>query len=149
MSACAIARMLTIADKAVTKALRHYKSGPKGTEPSAEGSQDNRLRTFMSPMGLRWRRLRSRWRLEVFELLVDPAEKEIPLLAILSLSAALLFSGLIGSHALVGRVDPEIDVVDPARHEGFLGLEEEVALTVEYGALGIALRVTGVASLNE
>jgi DNA invertase Pin-like site-specific DNA recombinase len=35
MSACAIARMLKITDKTVTKALRHYESGPKGTEPSA------------------------------------------------------------------------------------------------------------------
>ena len=35
MSASAIARTLQTTDKTVTKALRHYESGPKGTEPSA------------------------------------------------------------------------------------------------------------------
>jgi hypothetical protein len=35
MSARAIARILTITDKTVTKALRQRESGPKGTEPSA------------------------------------------------------------------------------------------------------------------
>jgi len=35
MSACAIARMLKITDKTVTKALRYCESGPKGTKPSA------------------------------------------------------------------------------------------------------------------
>jgi hypothetical protein len=35
MSACAIARILKTSDKTVTKALRHYERGPKGTEPSA------------------------------------------------------------------------------------------------------------------
>jgi DNA invertase Pin-like site-specific DNA recombinase len=35
MSASAIARILKITDKTVTKALRHYERGPMGTEPSA------------------------------------------------------------------------------------------------------------------
>jgi len=35
MSACAIARMLKITDKTVTKALGYCESGPKGTKPSA------------------------------------------------------------------------------------------------------------------
>ena len=34
MSASAIAKMLKISDKTVTKALRHYESRPKGAEPS-------------------------------------------------------------------------------------------------------------------
>jgi len=34
MSACAIARVLKVTDKTVTKALRYHESGPKGTEPS-------------------------------------------------------------------------------------------------------------------
>ncbi len=35
MSASAIARTLKTTDKTVTKALRHYESGRKGTEPGA------------------------------------------------------------------------------------------------------------------
>jgi len=35
MSASAIAKILKTTDKTVTKALRHYESGPKGAEPSA------------------------------------------------------------------------------------------------------------------
>jgi hypothetical protein len=34
MSATIIARMLNVTDKTVAKALRHYESGRKGTEPS-------------------------------------------------------------------------------------------------------------------
>ncbi len=41
--------------------------------------------------------------LEVLQLLVDPAEQEIQVLTILNFGAALLFSGLIESHARVGR----------------------------------------------
>jgi predicted transcriptional regulator len=35
MSVCAIARILKLTDKTVTKALRHQKSGPKATESSS------------------------------------------------------------------------------------------------------------------
>jgi hypothetical protein len=35
MSASAIAKILKTTDKTMTKALRHYESGPKGAEPSA------------------------------------------------------------------------------------------------------------------
>jgi len=62
--------------------------------------------------------------LEVLELLVDPAEKKISLLASLNLGAALLLRGFLGSHPPVGSGDPEIDVVDPARladgNEGYI-----------------------------
>ena len=54
MSASAIARILKVTDKTVAKALRHYESGRKGTEPSAYATEDNRLRAFMSTMGLRY-----------------------------------------------------------------------------------------------
>ena len=35
MSVCAIAKIVKITDKTVTKALRHHESGPKATDPSA------------------------------------------------------------------------------------------------------------------
>jgi HD superfamily phosphohydrolase YqeK len=35
MAVCAIARVVKVTDKTVTKALRYHESGPKGTGPSA------------------------------------------------------------------------------------------------------------------
>src|SRR5882724_1215040 len=73
--------------------------------------------------------------LQILELLVD-ADQE---LFSLSLGTPLLLGGLGGSHFRVGRRDPEVDVVDPARHERFPALEEKAAFRSDDDALGVIL----------
>src|SRR5207249_3526131 len=110
-------------------ARRPRREGRAGTEPDHSGREphDERKPSTRSTA------------LEVLELLVDSAEKKISLFTSLSLGAALLLRGFIGSHLRVGRCDPEIDVADPAQHEGLLGFEEEAALPIEDDTFWIEL----------
>jgi len=54
----------------------------------------------------------------------------------LGLGLAFLLRGLVGGHLGVGGEDPEIDVMDPVRHQALLAGKEEAALRVEDDALG-------------
>src|SRR2546429_4106461 len=54
---------------------------------------------------------------EALDLVVHLLEEKVPLAARLGLGPTLLLRRLVIGHLLVGRGDPEIDVIDPGQHQ--------------------------------